>query len=91
MSHPNIELHIDTLILRNFPYAQRKQIAAAVEQELLRLVHEQGVPPELAQGGYVPHLNVNSLTLSADAPADTTGTSIAQAVYHQLSRAFSQG
>jgi hypothetical protein len=85
MKRPAIDLHIDELILRNVPYAQRHLIAATVERELTRLLTEQGLPPSLAQGGNIPHLSVGNLHMAADAQADAIGLQIAQAVYSNLS------
>lgn len=89
MNSPAIDLHIRELLLRNLPYAQRTQIASAIEQALLRLLHEQGLPPALAQGGTIPHISIDHLQVAADAPADVVGNQIAQAIYTSLSGTIS--
>ncbi len=91
MKRPTIDLHIHELILRNVPYAQRHHIAAAVEQELTRLLTEQGVPPSLAQSGYLPQVNVDHIQVAADAKADVIGGQIAQSLYSKLSDNQAQG
>ena len=85
MKQAKIDLHIGELILRDLPYAQRHSIAAAAEQELARLLTEQGLPPHLAQGGHIPHIDIGTLQLTADSRADAIGTQIAQSVYGKLS------
>jgi hypothetical protein len=84
MRQARIDLHIGELILRDLPYAQRHHIAAAAEQELARLLSEQGLPPSLAQGGHIPHIDIGSIQLTADSRADTIGEQIAQSVYGKL-------
>lgn len=91
MKRPTIEVHIDELILRNIPYAQRHHIAAAIEQELTRLLTEQGVPPSLAQGGYIPQFNVDHIQVAADAKAGVIGSQVAQTLYGNLSNDKAQG
>ena len=84
MKPTNIDLHIETLLLRDLPYAQRYHIADAVEQELLRLLTEHGPPASLAQGGNIPHISIDSRSLPVNAQATTLGLHIAQQIYHQL-------
>ncbi len=85
MNHPPIELRIEALRLRNLPYEQRHQISAAVEQALLRIVSERGLPPSLAQGGYIPRLTIDQLPLTSEASAEAIGEQIAQTIYSKLS------
>lgn len=80
---PNIDLQIGELILRGLPYAQRHRIAAAVVQELTRLLSEQGLPPSLAAGGAIPHISVNDLRVANGRPS-AIGIQIAQGVYENL-------
>ncbi|HTK06005.1 MAG TPA: hypothetical protein VL485_02460 [Ktedonobacteraceae bacterium] len=79
-----IDLHIEELILRNLPYEQRHRIAAAVEQELQRLLTERGLPPTLAQGGTIPLLRIDPLTIAADARPGAIGAHIAENMYALL-------
>jgi hypothetical protein len=79
-----IDLHIEELILRDLPYAQRYRIAAAVEQELQRLLTERGVPEKLAHGGSIPRLRVGPLSVAEDAKPGVIGARIAEEMYVQL-------
>lgn len=85
MKQTKIDLRIEELILRDMPYAQRHSIAAAAEQELARLLTEQGLPPSLAQGGHIPQVDIGTIQLTADSRADAIGAQIAQSVYDNLS------
>ncbi len=80
-----IDLHIGELILRDVPYALRHRIAAAVEQELVRLLSAQNLPPVLTQGGHIPQIDISTLQLAPDAKPDAIGMHIAQSVYENLS------
>jgi hypothetical protein len=88
MKQPTIDLHIRELLLRNLPYGQRYQIAGAVEQALIRLLNERGLPPALARGGTIPHLGIDHLQITAGAQADVVGNQIAQAIYSSLTGAM---
>lgn len=83
---PNIELHIEELILHGFAPSDRYLIGAAVEQELTKLFAEQGVPPSLAHGGEMARLDAGTFQLAMDSKANAVGIQIAQAVYGGLSR-----
>lgn len=80
----NIELHIDELVLRNLPGAQRDRIAAAVEAELQRLLDESGLPPSLAEGGRLPEVQVGDLKVTG-AKLGAVGVQIAGEIYKGIS------
>ncbi|HVB59569.1 MAG TPA: hypothetical protein VNE61_00120 [Ktedonobacteraceae bacterium] len=84
LNRPAIDLHIDELILRDVPYAQRQRIAAAIEQELTRLLTERGVPPSLARGGFVPRIKLDDIQTAAGAKPAAIGNHIAQNIYSNL-------
>jgi hypothetical protein len=79
-----IDLHIDELILRGLPYAQRQRIAAAIEQELTRLLTERGVPSSLASGGFVPRIMLDGFSIPTDAKPAAIGSQIARDIYGNL-------
>ncbi|HJT59201.1 MAG TPA: hypothetical protein VJ761_22025 [Ktedonobacteraceae bacterium] len=79
-----IDLHIGELILRDVPYALRHRIAAAVEQELARLLSEQELPPSMAQDRHILQIDTGTMQLAPDAKPDAIGTQIAQSVYDSL-------
>jgi hypothetical protein len=62
-----IELQIAELILRDLPYTQRRQIAAALEDELARRLRAQNLPSNLL----IPEIQVDDLHVSSGSdPAD---------------------
>jgi hypothetical protein len=86
MTTPNVELRIGRLVLDGFAPGDRAQIGAAVERELMRLLAERGLPPALAQGGAIPHLDGASIAIEAGSRAEAIGVQVARAVYGGLSR-----
>lgn len=82
----NIELHIEELVLHGFESGDRYRIGAAVEAELARLFAEQGVPPSLAQGGEMAHLDGGTFDVAPGSTAEAIGAQVAQALYGGLNR-----
>lgn len=78
---PDIELHIDELVLQGFLPGNRHRIVQAVERELTRLFSEQGAPPSLSQGGSFDQWEGGTFTMAPNANATSIGTQIAQTVY----------
>jgi len=86
MKPGNIELRIEELILHGFDSGDRHRIGAAVEAELARLFAEQGVPPSLARGGEMAHLDGGSFEVAPSSRAEVIGSQVAQALYGELNR-----
>jgi hypothetical protein len=84
MTPPNIDLHINRLVLHGFDHIDRAQLGAAVEAELGRLFAEQGAASSLHQQAYTSRLDGGSFILAPDAGAEAIGRHIAQAVYGGL-------
>ena len=80
----NIELQIEELVLRGFAPEDRYLIGEAVQQELTRLLTERGVPPSLARGGEIGHLDGGTFAMSSGMKAEAIGSQIAQNIYGGL-------
>lgn len=80
----DLELHIDELVLRGLPYAQRDRISQAIQAELMRLLDESGLPPWLAGGGSLPEVRVDGLQVAAGARTNAVGAQIAGSIYSSL-------
>jgi hypothetical protein len=85
MSSPNIELHIEELVLSGFPRAQRYEIADAISHELERLFARQ-VPPSLELGSTVERLDAGVLEIKPLARPEAVGAGIAQQIYGGMVR-----
>ena len=82
---PNVELHIEELVLHGFEPADRFRIGEAAERELSRLLTERGTPPSLAHGRETARLDGGSFEAKPDSTAESIGAQVARAVYRGLS------
>lgn len=85
MSHKpyqgNIELHINELVLHDFPHHERHRIGEAIKQELVRQLSETGIPNGLSKGGNISRINAGSIQTPRGTKAERIGVQVAQAVY----------
>jgi hypothetical protein len=81
----SVELHIEELVLRGLPYAQRYRITEAIEAELQRLVDEGGLPPDLASGGRLPEVQVGDVKITSGAKPGAIGAQVAGKIYQRMS------
>jgi hypothetical protein len=83
---PNINLHIERLILDGLPIApnQRPLIQAVVETELARLLTTNGLATELQTSTALRSLPAGNIQLTNDNNPHTLGRQIAQTVYHSI-------
>jgi hypothetical protein len=79
---PNVELHIEELVLHGFKPGDRHQIGEAVERELARLLAEQGLPQ--VQDAEVPRLAGGQLHLSPNDNPDTVGRGLAGNIFQGI-------
>lgn len=79
-----IHLQIDRLILEdiNLSPRQRRQLQAAVEAELSRLLAERGLPASMQNGGKFPALP--ALTVTSSTTPTQMGQQIAQGIYRRM-------
>lgn len=82
--NPNVELHIEEVVLHGFLPGDRYRIGDALEHELSRLFTEQGMP--LVHGGYIGRLDGGAFEVKPDSTPEATGASVAGAVYRSLSQ-----
>ncbi len=83
---PDIELHVEELVLHGFAPGDRYRIGEAVKRELVRLFVEQGTPPSLARGREVSRLDSGAFEVKPGFRAGAIGVQVAQAVYGGFSR-----
>lgn len=86
MKSPNIEFHIDELILHGFDTRDRQRIGDALEHELAALFAARGAPAGVNQSGALAHLDAGEFHFEANADAQTISTQLATAIYEGLSR-----
>jgi hypothetical protein len=77
---PNIELHIEELVLHGVDPADRHRIGDAVERELARLLAERPISGQRD----IEHLDAGTRRLPAHANAPAIGAQVARAVHGGL-------
>jgi hypothetical protein len=79
MKPKNIELNIEELVLHGFSPGDRHHIGEAVEQELTRLLADQGVPQSLERSGVIANMDGGAFEVAPGSRAQ-----VAKAVYGGL-------
>jgi hypothetical protein len=82
----NLELHIEKLVLPDLSAGERRRVVSALEQELLRLLREEGVPPQLTLGQSTLPLDASQVAIAKDTKPDAIGRQLAQTIHTDLMR-----
>jgi hypothetical protein len=77
----NLELHIEQITLHGFAAKDRRGIGEAVQQELTRLLEEEGIPDGLRTPNRIPSLHAPEIRLESTTSADAIGGQIARSLY----------
>lgn len=80
-TNPNVELHIEELVLRGLPPGSREGLAEAIQEEIQRLIAEGGVPPGLAEAGGPIHLPRASFEVDPRPRAGSIGSQVGRALH----------
>lgn len=81
----NIELNIDKLVLHGFPKKDGAYIGRAVEQELTRLMQNNGVPQHLSEAGNIQSLRTKNFNYESQYRPERIGVEIANSIYNSFS------
>ncbi len=79
-----VVINIDKLVLEGFDYHDHLRISRAIEQELARLVNENG-PLQKAQGAAA--INADTIHIRKSLDLRSVGIEIAQSVYRSIGMA----
>jgi hypothetical protein len=85
MSSRPIDIHIEELVLHGFAPEDRDRIGEAVRLELVRLLTERGMPPNVKRDGEI-RLAGGPLVVEADSQTELCGTRFARHIYEGLSQ-----
>lgn len=78
---PDIELHIEEMVLHGFRPGDRQAIAGAVQTELRRLLGEHGLSPALAKGIEATRVDGGAFNAKANSKPETIGEKVAGSIY----------
>jgi hypothetical protein len=84
----NINLHIEHLVLENmaFPPHQKPLVQAAFEEELMRLLAEEGIAARFQTGSAIPNISIKSIQLVPGSNAQQIGKQIAQEIHGEIKK-----
>lgn len=81
----SVDLSIQEIVLSDISIKDPQLLKQTVSAELTRLLHTQGVPPNLALQSHAPSLSAGSIAVNTTGTA-SLGVEIAQAIYRGLHR-----
>jgi hypothetical protein len=81
MKRPNVEIHIEELILRGMPPGSKRGLAEAIEAEVRRLIEEGGLPPGLANVSGPLHLPGGTFEVDARSKPAAIGAEVARGLH----------
>ena len=86
-----VNLHIDRLVLEGLSLSQAREVGAALERELVRLISEQGLPPAWGSSGApgpvaISRLDAVPLDASPNLRPEALGAGIARRVHASVPR-----
>lgn len=76
-----VHVHVETLVLHGFSASAGRRVGNAIQQELTRLIGEQGVPSGIRLIGEAVRLDAGSISVRRGAQPAAVGAQIAMAVY----------
>jgi hypothetical protein len=79
-----IIVSIDTLVLKDFPYEGRHAIAAAMQDEITRVLTARDAATRVAQLGSLAKLRINDVDVAPDAKPPQVGAATGRAVGNGL-------
>ena len=75
-----VVIYIDNLVLRGFRYEDRHAIAAALQEEVTRVLAAPDAAARLAQLGSTPNLRIGSVNVAAGAKSQQVGAATGRPV-----------
>lgn len=81
-----VNVNIDSLVLKGFRYEDRYAIAAAVQDEIARMLAAPDAAARLTQLGSTPNLHVGSVNVAANSNPQDVGTATGRAIGRGLTK-----
>jgi hypothetical protein len=86
MRKPDIDLHVEQLVLDDIAPGDRHRVGQAIGEELTRLLTAEGLSPVLARGADVEHVDAGAFRLPLAARPSAVGVQVARSVHRGLMR-----
>ena len=81
-----INLHINKIVLHGVDQLNRGQLGLALEQELHRLISNQGLHGSLKQSTFVNYVSARPISINSRVHEKQLGRQIASSVYRGMKR-----
>lgn len=81
-----IVVNIESLVLKGFRYEDRHAIAAAVQDEISRVLSAPDAAARVAQLGSMPNLRIDTVSVAANAKPTQVGAATGRAIGRGLSK-----
>lgn len=81
MKRPNVEIHIEELILRGMPPGSKRGLAEAIEAEVRRLIEVGGLPPGWENAGGSLRLPGGRFEVDAKSKPAAIGAEVARGLH----------
>jgi hypothetical protein len=78
---PDVEVHIEELVLQGFAPGERYRIAEAIQHELQRLFTDESLPSCLTESRDISRFDGGSFHVTSGAGLETIGSQLGQAIY----------
>jgi hypothetical protein len=86
MRAPDIDFHVDELVLHGVTLGDRHRVGQAIGDELTRLLAVDGLSPALARGAEVDRIDGGAFRQPTTVGPSAVGAQIARAVHRGLMR-----
>lgn len=80
----HLNVRIEKLVIPELTAGDRRRLVSALEQELLRLLREQGSPDKLVALSTLHLRDAGLVAVSPDARPDAIGRQVAAKIYREL-------
>lgn len=81
---PDVEVHIEELVLQGFAPGERYRIAEAIQHELNRLFTDESLPSCLTESCDIPRSDGGSFHVTSGAGLATIGAQLGRAIYKSV-------
>jgi hypothetical protein len=81
-----VVMHIDSLVLKGFRYGDRRAIAAALQDELVRVLAAPEKARQLVGLGSTPQVRIGNVNMGADSEPAKIGAAVGSAIGKGLIR-----
>ena len=80
----NIEIYIDRIVLEGYEHLNKRELNAAIQEQLMAMLSERGLPDSLMNNGYHRKLDGGEMDWANRPKTGQVGTDIANGIYRGI-------